>query len=68
MHAGQLTAFGHSAGALLFQFCRYWDVEERDVAMEDGRLVATPELMRPLIDENTIGGLTGIKQAVRRAA
>ncbi len=31
------------------------DVEERYVEMEEGRLVATPELMRPLIDENTIG-------------
>ena len=31
------------------------DVEERYVEMEEGRLVATPEKMRPLIDENTIG-------------
>ena len=23
--------------------------------MQEGRLVATPELMRPMIDENTIG-------------
>ncbi|PRW57374.1 Glutamate decarboxylase [Chlorella sorokiniana] len=37
------------------KFCRYWDVEERYVEMADGRLVATPDLMRPLIDENTIG-------------
>lgn len=61
MHAGQPTANGPSAGPLFsLQFCRYWDVEERYVAMEDGRLVATPELMRPLIDENTIGRLAAL--------
>lgn len=35
------------------------DVEERYVEMEEGRLVATPEKMRPLIDENTIGACDG---------
>lgn len=38
------------------KFCRYFDVEERYVPAEEGRYVSTPELMRPLIDENTIGG------------
>lgn len=37
------------------KFCRYFDVEERYVYAEEGRYVATPELMEPLIDENTIG-------------
>ncbi|KAL4421163.1 hypothetical protein ABPG77_000798, partial [Micractinium sp. CCAP 211/92] len=37
------------------KFCRYFDVEERYVPVEEGRYVSTPELMRPLIDENTIG-------------
>lgn len=37
------------------KFCRYFDVEERYVPVEEGRYCATPELMRPLIDENTIG-------------
>jgi glutamate decarboxylase len=39
------------------KFCRYFDVEERYVPAEEGRYVSTPELMRTLIDENTIGGL-----------
>ena len=44
---------------LCFQkFCRYFDVEERYVDCEEGRYVATAELMRPLIDENTIGERT----------
>ncbi len=38
------------------KFCRYFDVEERYVPVAEGRYVSTPELMRPLIDENTIGG------------
>ena len=37
------------------KFCRYFDVEERYVPVEEGRYVATPELIRPLVDENTIG-------------
>ncbi|EFN55834.1 hypothetical protein CHLNCDRAFT_35292 [Chlorella variabilis] len=37
------------------KFCRYFDVEERYVPVAEGRYVSTPELMRPLIDENTIG-------------
>ncbi|KAL4856151.1 Glutamate decarboxylase 1 [Chlorella vulgaris] len=37
------------------KFCRYFDVEERYVPAEVGRYVATPELIRDLCDENTIG-------------
>ena len=37
------------------KFCRYFDVERRIVYAEEGRYSATPELMEPLIDENTIG-------------
>lgn len=37
------------------KFCRYFDVEERYVPVEEGRYCATAELMKPLIDENTIG-------------
>ena len=39
------------------KLCRYFEIEARKVPVEEGRYVATPELMRPLIDENTIGGL-----------
>lgn len=35
----------------MLSLCR----EERYVYAEEGRYVATPELMKPLIDENTIG-------------
>jgi hypothetical protein len=34
---------------------RYFDVEEKYVALEEGRYVITPELARDLVDENTIG-------------
>lgn len=37
------------------RFCRYFDVEERYVFAEEGRYAPTPALMRPLIDENTVG-------------
>jgi glutamate decarboxylase len=37
------------------KFCRYFDVEEKYVPLEEGRYVITPELARELIDENTIG-------------
>lgn len=41
------------------QFCRYFDVEERTVPCEEGRLVASPDKMRELIDDNTIGVVGG---------
>ena len=37
------------------KFCRYFDVEEKYVPLEEGRYVITAELARELIDENTIG-------------
>jgi len=37
------------------QFCRYWDVESRYIPAEEGRYVATPELLAAQCDENTIG-------------
>ena len=37
------------------KFCRYFSVEERYVPVEEGRYVSSPELMKELIDENTIG-------------
>uniref|UniRef100_A0A383VZT6 Glutamate decarboxylase n=1 Tax=Tetradesmus obliquus TaxID=3088 RepID=A0A383VZT6_TETOB len=37
------------------KFCRYWDVEENYVTVEEGRYGITPELARQKIDENTIG-------------
>ena len=37
------------------KFARYWDVEIREVPMDRGRLVMTPEEMLKRVDENTIG-------------
>lgn len=37
------------------KFTRYWDVEHREIPMEDGRLLMTPEEVLKLCDENTIG-------------
>eukprot|EP00878_Enallax_costatus_P013252 GHUV01013854.1.p1 GENE.GHUV01013854.1~~GHUV01013854.1.p1 ORF type:complete len:436 (+),score=91.66 GHUV01013854.1:437-1744(+) len=37
------------------KFCRYWDVEEKYVPLEEGRYSITAELAREQIDENTIG-------------
>jgi glutamate decarboxylase len=37
------------------KFCRYWDVEARYILAEEGRYVATPELLAAHCDENTIG-------------
>ncbi len=37
------------------KFCRYWDVELREIPMEEGRLIMTPEEVLKYIDENTIG-------------
>lgn len=37
------------------KFCRYWDVEARYIPAEEGRYVATPELLAARCDENTIG-------------
>lgn len=37
------------------KFCRYWDVEVRQVPMEPGRYIISPEKAMELCDENTIG-------------
>jgi hypothetical protein len=37
------------------KFCRYWDVAEAYVPVEEGRYGITPQLAREMIDENTIG-------------
>lgn len=37
------------------KFTRYWDVEHRELPMQMGRLAMTPEEVRKLCDENTIG-------------
>eukprot|EP00775_Hariotina_reticulata_P004515 gene4515-4768_t len=45
------------------KFCRYFDVEEKYVPLEEGRYVITPELARELVDENTIGVVGILDQA-----
>ena len=37
------------------KFTRYWDVEHREVPMDQGRLMMTPEEVLSRCDENTIG-------------
>ena len=37
------------------KFCRYWDVEIREIPMEGERLIMTPEEAIKRCDENTIG-------------
>ncbi len=37
------------------KFARYWDVELREIPMEEGRLLMTPEEVLKRCDENTIG-------------
>ncbi|PVB60468.1 glutamate decarboxylase [Labrenzia sp. 011] len=37
------------------KFTRYWDVEHREIPMEKGRLLMTPEEVLKYCDENTIG-------------
>ncbi len=37
------------------KFCRYWDVEIREVPMAEDRFEMTPEEMLKYVDENTIG-------------
>ena len=37
------------------KFTRYWDVEHREIPMEHGRLLMTPEEVLKRCDENTIG-------------
>ena len=37
------------------KFCRYWDVELREIPMEGDRLIMTPDEVIKRADENTIG-------------
>ncbi|MCB1705074.1 MAG: glutamate decarboxylase [Halioglobus sp.] len=37
------------------KFTRYWDVEHREIPMEEGRMLMTPEEVLARCDENTIG-------------
>lgn len=37
------------------KFVRYWDIEHREIPMENGRMLMTPEEVIKLCDENTIG-------------
>ena len=37
------------------KFARYWDIELREIPMEHGRLIMTPEEVLKRCDENTIG-------------
>lgn len=37
------------------KFTRYWDIEHREIPMEEGRLLMTPEEVLNRCDENTIG-------------
>ena len=37
------------------KFTRYWDVEHREIPMENGRLIMSPEEVLKRCDENTIG-------------
>lgn len=37
------------------KFCRYWDIEPREVPVEGNRFVMSPEAMVNACDENTIG-------------
>jgi glutamate decarboxylase len=37
------------------KFCRYWDVEAREVALQDSEVVTNPERAAAACDDNTIG-------------
>ncbi|MCP9801768.1 glutamate decarboxylase [Synechococcus sp. RedBA-s] len=37
------------------KFTRYWDIEHREIPMEQDRLIMTPEVALQYCDENTIG-------------
>jgi glutamate decarboxylase len=37
------------------KYTRYWDIEHREIPMEDGRFLMTPEEVLKRCDENTIG-------------
>jgi glutamate decarboxylase len=47
--------YGADVHVVWDKFCRYFDVEPRQVPLAPGRFVVGPEELRPQIDENTIG-------------
>jgi glutamate decarboxylase len=47
--------YGADVHVVWDKFCRYFDVEPRQVPLERGRYTVGPEELRPQIDENTIG-------------
>jgi len=47
--------FGGDVHVVWDKFCRYFDVEPRQIPLAPDRYVIDPEQMRPQIDENTIG-------------
>jgi glutamate decarboxylase len=58
--AGQDTSspnlvFGNDVHVVWDKFCRYFDVEPRQIPLEPGKYTIGPEDVEPLVDENTIG-------------
>jgi len=47
--------FGADVHVVWDKFCRYFDVEPRQVPLARGRFTVGPDDLRPRIDENTIG-------------
>ncbi len=48
------------------KFARYWDVELREIPMEEGRLLMTPEEVIVRCDENTIGVVPTLRRHLQR--
>jgi glutamate decarboxylase len=46
---------GYNVQVCWEKFCRYFEVEERFVHLEEGQYTLTPEKVLDLVDENTIG-------------
>jgi glutamate decarboxylase len=47
--------FGSDVHVVWQKFCRYFDVEPREVHLQPGRYTVGPEELEPQVDENTIG-------------
>ena len=47
--------YGADVHVVWDKFCRYFDVEPRQVSLQKGRYTVGPEDLEPQIDENTIG-------------
>jgi len=46
---------GYNVQVCWEKYCKYFDVEERFVTLEEDRYILSPEKAEELIDENTIG-------------